>query len=106
VHIEINAMQEAATRASRLLAAMANDKRLMILCRLVDGERSVGELTELLETRQSTISQHLALLKRDGFVESRREGQSQYYTLAGDEARRILETLYDLYCARPESRQP
>ncbi|MGW8370210.1 MAG: ArsR/SmtB family transcription factor [Gammaproteobacteria bacterium] len=105
MRIDFKAMSDAASRASRLLAAMANDKRLMILCQLVEGERSVGELTQSLGTRQSTISQHLALLKRDGFVESRREGQSQLYSLTGDEARRVLETLYDLYCVLPRGAQ-
>jgi DNA-binding transcriptional ArsR family regulator len=99
MQIDIKEMRVSAARASQLLSAMANDKRLMILCQLLDGERSVGELAELLETRQSTISQHLAMLKRDGFVDARREGQSQFYSLTGTEARRILETLYSLYCA-------
>lgn len=106
MQIDMNVMQDAAASASRLLAAMANDKRLMILCQLVEGERSVGELTESLGTRQSTISQHLSLLRRDGFVESRREGQSQYYSLVGEEARRILETLYDLYCLKQGRKRP
>lgn len=96
-------MQKKAKRASALLAAMANEKRLMILCQLVDGERSVTELADMIETRQSTVSQHLALLRRDGFVESRREGQVQYYSLAADEARALLETLYSLYCTPSKS---
>lgn len=99
MRMNIEAMREKAVRASRLLSAMANEKRLMILCRLVEGESSVGELAELLEARQSTVSQHLAMLKKDGFVDSRRDGQSQLYSLAGDEARSILEALYSLYCA-------
>jgi DNA-binding transcriptional ArsR family regulator len=91
-------MKAQANRASRLLSAMSNDKRLMILCQLIGGERTVNELADLLDTRQSTISQHLALLRKDGFVTPRREGQTQFYSLAGDEARSILETLYSLYC--------
>ena len=91
-------MKAQAHKASDLLNAMSNDKRLMILCQLIDGERTVNDLADLLDTRQSTISQHLALLRRDGFVQARRDGQAQYYSLAGDEARSILETLYSLYC--------
>lgn len=97
--MDIKEMSKKASQASTLLAAMANEKRLMILCRLVDGERSVNELAEALETRQSTVSQHLALLRRDGFVESRRQGQTQYYSIAAAEARALLDTLYTLYCA-------
>ena len=77
---------------------MSNEKRLMILCQLVGGERSVNELADLLETRQSTISQHLALLRNDGLVQARRDGQTQFYSLAGDEAQSVLETLHNLYC--------
>ena len=94
-------MKIQAGRASTLLAAMSNDKRLMILCQLHEGERTVNDLAELLDARQSTISQHLALLRKDGFVTPRRDGQAQYYSLAGDEARSVLETLYALYCETP-----
>ena len=94
-------MKTQASKASTLLTAMSNDKRLMILCQLLDRERTVNDLAELLDTRQSTISQHLALLRKDGFVTPRRDGQAQYYSLAGDEARSILETLYSLYCEIP-----
>jgi DNA-binding transcriptional ArsR family regulator len=97
--MEMDTMQANAGRASELLSAMSNEKRLMILCQLVERERSVGELATLLRTRQSTISQHLALLKKLGFVESRRDAQSQYYSLAGNEAQAVLKTLYGLYCA-------
>jgi DNA-binding transcriptional ArsR family regulator len=95
---DIDALQAQAGKASSLLGAMCNEKRLMILCQLVQGERSVNELTELLTTPQSTISQHLALLRREGFVKARRDGQAQFYSLAGDDARAILETLQSLYC--------
>jgi CRISPR locus-related DNA-binding protein len=98
--IDLDLMRERAGHASQLLSAMANEKRLLILCQLVDGERSVGELAEQLGVRQSTISQHLALLRKDGFVESRRDAQSQIYSLAGVEARAVLEALYGLYCTQ------
>jgi DNA-binding transcriptional ArsR family regulator len=97
--MEMGTMQANARRASELLSAMSNEKRLMILCQLVEGERSVGELADLLRTRQSTVSQHLALLKKHGFVEARRDAQLQYYSLAGSEARTVLKALYGLYCA-------
>ena len=67
---------------------------------LADGEKSVGELEELLELRQSTVSQQLARLRADRLVEKRRVGKSIYYSLASKEARIIIETLYDLYCKR------
>ena len=92
-------IQEAADRAVALLKALASRNRLMILCTLVEGERSVGALAEELGLRDTVASQHLALLRRDGLVKSRRDGQTIYYALAGDEARRVLATLYDIYCA-------
>ena len=95
---DTEAMEEQAGKASTLLGAMSNEKRLMILCQLVKRERSVNELAELLNAPQSTISQHLALLRREGFVQARRDAQTQFYSLAGNEARAILETLQALYC--------
>jgi DNA-binding transcriptional ArsR family regulator len=91
-------MQAQASKASSLLSAMCNETRLMLLCQLVDAERSVNELAELLAAPQSTISQHLALLRREGFVSSRREGQTRFYSLAGEEARAVLGALQSLYC--------
>ena len=102
--VSVDSMQEQAGKAQRLLTAMANEKRLLILCQLIDGERSVNDIAELLGTRQSTISQHLALLRRDGFVQARRDGQTQFYSLKGDDARSVIETLYTLYCV-PASRK-
>ena len=103
MEMQADDLRENAHKASELLKAMSNEKRLMILCQLVKGERSVNELAELLNAPQSTISQHLALLRREGFVRARREAQTQFYSLAGDEARAILETLQALYCSpQPE----
>lgn len=99
--VDIVAMESQASKASALLSAMCNEKRLMLLCQLIYGERSVTELTELLASPQSTVSQHLALLRREGLVRARREGQTQFYSLAGEEARAILETLQALYCEPP-----
>jgi len=102
---DIGALQAQASRATALLGAMCNEKRLMILCQLVDGERSVNELAELLDAAQPTVSQHLALLRRQGLVAARQEGQAHLYSLAGDEAREILRTLQSLYCD-PRPKEP
>jgi DNA-binding transcriptional ArsR family regulator len=93
------AMREHAGDAVRLLKALGNEKRLMLLCMLVDGERSVGELNAHLDLSQSALSQHLALLREDGLVQTRREAQSIYYSLADGPARRIISTLHSIYCA-------
>lgn len=100
--MDIKQIRQAAERASGLMQSLASEKRLMILCQLAEGERSVGALADLLDLRQSTVSQQLALLRKDGLVQSRREAQTVYYALAGDAARRIIEVLYDLYCAPDE----
>ena len=97
--MDLAALERTSQQATELLAAMANEKRLMILCRLLRGEKSVKELAAELGARQSTISQHLAILRKDRLVTTRRVAQSQYYSLAGRHARAILRALYGLYCA-------
>ena len=92
-------MHASAGEAEDLLKAMANRHRLLILCQLIDGERSVGELAGLLELRDSTVSQHLALLRKDGLVSTRRDGQHIWYAIASDPARKLVETLYQVFCA-------
>jgi len=96
--VKAEQMREAAGAAEAMLKALANRHRLMILCQLIDKERSVGELAGLLELRDSTVSQHLALLRKDGLVETRREGQTIWYALASIAVRRLVETLYEIYC--------
>ena len=96
--LEMLRMQSAADEASELLKALANRHRLLILCQLVDRERSVGELAEFLGIRDSTVSQHLALLRRDGLVAARREGQTIWYSISSAPARALLQTLYRIYC--------
>lgn len=81
-----------------MLKALANRHRLMILCQLINKEHSVGELTDFLDLRNSTVSQHLALLRKDGLVQTRRDGQTIWYALASVAVRRLVETLYDIYC--------
>jgi len=92
-------LQRNARTASRLLRALANERRLTILCLLLSGEKSVGELVRAVGLSQSALSQHLARLRRDGLVRTRRSAQTIYYGLAGDDARTVLETLHGLYCA-------
>ena len=84
--------------AAKLLKALANEKRLQILCLLVEGEHSVGELNELLDLSQSALSQHLAVFREDGIVYTRREAQTIYYGLADGPARKLLGTLHDIFC--------
>lgn len=86
-----------ARRASTLLKAMSNERRLMILCHLAEGERSVGELEELIKLSQSALSQHLARLRRDKLVRTRRSAQNIFYSLNGHEAEEIMATLRSLY---------
>ena len=80
--IKADQMHAAAGAAEEMLKALANRHRLMILCQISETERSVGELAELLDLRDSTVSQHLALLRKDGLVKTRREGQTVWYSLA------------------------
>lgn len=98
-------MESAADSASTLLKALANRHRLMIVCQLVDRERSVGELAEALDLRDSTVSQHLALLRKDGIVSARRDAQTIYYSVSSGPARELLLTLYRTYC-RPHGAAP
>lgn len=88
--------------AAALMTMLASEARLQILCRLLDGERAVGELAKLCGVSQSTMSQQLKKLKDAGLVEGRRTGQTIYYSVKGYEAAAVLETLHKLYCARDE----
>lgn len=97
-------MERAADQASELLKALANRHRLLIICQLIDGERSVGELAEFLSLRDSTVSQHLALLRKDGLVSARREAQTIFYSIASEPAREVLKTLYQAFCAPRSAR--
>jgi DNA-binding transcriptional ArsR family regulator len=100
--IESNRMQLAADEASEILRALANRHRLLILCQLIERERSVGELADFLEIRDSTVSQHLALLRREGIVAARRDGQTIWYSISSATARALVEALYRAYCAPPK----
>ena len=97
--IDPAAMQLAANDASELLKALSNRHRLLILCHLVDGEKSVGQLADFLSVRDSTASQHLALLRRDRIISGRRDGQTIWYRITSQPARDIIQVLYATYCA-------
>ncbi len=97
-------MDEAAAAAATLLKALANEDRLLILCNLAAGEKNVTELQEILGLRQPTLSQQLSRLRYEGLVEFRRDGKSIHYRLACDEAAKVIEVLYEIYCA-PVSRK-
>ena len=94
-----NDMVSAADAASSLLKALANRHRLLIVCQLSETESTVGELAELLSVRDSTVSQHLALLRRDGVVNARRDGQTIWYSIDSAPVRELVRTLYRVYCA-------
>ena len=97
-------MRSHADEASRLLKALANPRRLMILCLLVGGERSVGEINEQVELSQSALSQHLAVLREEGLVLTRREAQTIVYALADGPAAAVMHTLHGIYCGAPAAR--
>lgn len=95
-----------ARQAADLLKALSNDRRLMILCLLSTGEKTVSDLEKRVGLRQSALSQHLARLRRDGLVKTRRESQNIYYSLVGDNAIRVIETLAGLYCPTGSGERP
>lgn len=97
--VSLTALEARAEEASIVLGAMANAKRLIVMCNLLEGEKSVGELAEIVGLSPAALSQHLGKMRALRLVETRRDGQVIYYRLASDEVREILETLYRLYCA-------
>ncbi len=96
--MNLEKLQDNTRRASGLLKAMSNEHRLLILCQLGEGEKSVGELVRLVGLSQSALSQHLARLRRDSLVRTRREAQTIFYSVASREALLLLEQLQQLYC--------
>ncbi|MBA84034.1 ArsR/SmtB family transcription factor [Thalassobius sp. S69A] len=95
---EMDRIVDNATNASNFLKAVSHEGRMLILCHLVTGEKSVTELETLLSARQAAVSQQLSRLRLEGLVVPRREGKAIYYRLADDKPRRILELVYDLFC--------
>jgi len=88
-----------ASHAVELLKAMANEWRLMILCQLAEGEKTVSELQSTLGLSQSALSQHLAILRREKIVRARKHAQSVSYSLSGEDATKVMDTLHDVFCA-------
>ncbi len=93
-------MQSHAGQASELLKALANEQRLMILCQLLQGELSVGEINERVQLSQSALSQHLAVLRDAGIVTTERESQTIRYSLPAGVVTRLMAVLYEEFCAR------
>ena len=100
---EMSEMMENARQATNFLKALAHEGRLMILCHLASGEKSVTELEGLLSTRQAAVSQQLARLRLEGLVEYRREGKAIYYSLGDERAKIMIETVYEMFCNAPPS---
>ncbi len=98
---DLGQMADSARDAAEFLKALAHGSRLLILCILAEGEKSVGDLETLLAQRQSTVSQQLARLRLDGLVATRRDGKSIYYSLADNDARAILQSVYSVFCHKP-----
>ena len=96
--IELSSMEDNAKSASNLLKALSNESRLMIMCLLSQGEMSVSEINEHVDISQSALSQHLAKLRNDDLVSTRRESQVIYYSLKGGAASEIIKTLHNIYC--------
>jgi ArsR family transcriptional regulator, virulence genes transcriptional regulator len=96
--MKVEEMRETAEQVAELMKVLAHPKRLLILCQLVEGERSVGDLARLLEMREQAMSQQLALLRKDGLVTTRREGQTIHYGLARGDIALLLDFLYRTYC--------
>ena len=99
VAIAPEAMRASADEASEFLKSLGNRHRLLILCHLVEGEKSVGQLAEFLQVRDSTVSQHLSLLRRERIVAGRRDGQTIWYRIESDAARQMMDVLYGHFCA-------
>lgn len=97
IEIDPAVMRRNADAAARLLKTLANDQRLRVLCFLFDEELSVGEINERVELSQSALSQHLAKLRAEGIVKTRRDAQTIYYSLADGAVREIIATLHDIY---------
>jgi DNA-binding transcriptional ArsR family regulator len=107
--IDANAMRKNADAAAQLLKMLANGQRLRVLCLLVEGELSVGQINERVDLSQSALSQHLAKLRDEELVATRREAQTIYYRLSSEPAGHILAALYGIYCgagAKPKRTKP
>ena len=97
-NLDMQAMQLAATKASRLLKALANPDRLLLLCQLTQGEHCVSEMEALVGVLQPTLSQQLGVLRQEGLVTTRREGKQIFYSIASKDALTVLQVLYQQFC--------
>ncbi len=102
--LDLEQMARHAEEAVQLLKALSHRSRLMVLCILSGGELSVGELHARVPLSQSALSQHLAVLRRDGLVKTRRQSQTIFYSLQNDKAARVIALLHEMFCATPASR--
>jgi ArsR family transcriptional regulator, virulence genes transcriptional regulator len=102
--LDLSAMRKQSHNAARLMRSLANPQRLLILCALSQGELSVGELNERVTLSQSALSQHLAVLRNEQLVSTRRESQTIYYALINGPAVRVLQLLHDEFCRTQRSR--
>ncbi|MFA9230137.1 MAG: ArsR/SmtB family transcription factor [Microgenomates group bacterium] len=95
----MNPLEAKAEEVAATLTAMANPKRLLVMCTLLEGEKSVGDLAAIVQLTPAALSQHLGKMRALRLVSTRRDGQTIYYSLASAEVRAVLETLYRVYCA-------
>jgi DNA-binding transcriptional ArsR family regulator len=95
----MNPLEAKAEEVAATLTAMANPKRLLVMCTLLEGEKSVGDLAVIVQLTPAALSQHLGKMRALRLVSTRRDGQTIYYSLASAEVRAVLETLYRIYCA-------
>jgi len=98
--IDAARMADAAGKASDLMKTLGHKDRLMVLCHLSSGEKSVGELADLLDIPQSPLSQHLARMRKEELVTTRRQAQTIYYSIASPEAARMVQLMHELFCSR------
>ena len=101
---ELDEMMENAQKATNFLKALAHEGRLMILCHLASGEKSVTELEDFLSARQAAVSQQLARLRLEGLVRHRRDGKTIYYSLGDERAKLMIETVYDMFCKKDDTK--
>jgi ArsR family transcriptional regulator, virulence genes transcriptional regulator len=102
--LDVDALIASAQQARGFLKALAHEARLLILCLLIDREKSVTEIEQMLSLRQPAISQQLARLRADGLVETRREGKNIFYSLARPEVREVIGSLHRAFCQQPPAR--
>jgi ArsR family transcriptional regulator len=103
---DLRQFEESASQAAKLLKALSNERRLMILCQLGDRELAVGQIQPLVGLSQSALSQHLAVLREQGVVATRRDGQAIYYRIADPAAVKVVATLAEIFCPVEESTNP